>query len=235
MKIIPEAFVKSLMISLVIFYQSILWANPIEKSDKFRILNITHKMKVQIVSNTADDKTEFTVYNQSDNSLAVQTYPPRSVNRKLLMKDSDLWLFTPGIKKAIRVGLDQRLSGEVANGDILRTKFSNDYEFEFAKENEKSQVVYNLTKKTDNATYSKIVYTLNKNDFRPIQADFYAASGKILKTATYQDYKKLSGQTVFTKVTVKDAITNNISTITYSNHAKAKLDSTFFNKESMVD
>ncbi len=208
--------------------------NPLEKSDLFRRLSIDHQVTIKIVQNDSSDESEFTVYNQDTNSLAIQTKPEKSARRKILMKEADLWLFSPGIKKPIRIGLDQRLIGEVSNGDILRTRFAQDYSFkEIGKDSQ--EIKFELLKKADTATYAKIIYFLKPTDLRPIKAEFYTQSGKLLKIAEYSDYKKVGSQTLMTAVNIVDSITKKKSTIQFLNHKKAKFTDIFFNKESIVE
>ena len=45
----------------------------------------------------------------------------------MLMKDYDMWLFTPNIKKPLRISLEQKLTGEVSYGDIAKTNYAEDY------------------------------------------------------------------------------------------------------------
>ena len=150
------------------------------------------------------------------------------------MKDADLWLFSPGIKKPIRIGLDQRLIGEVSNGDILRTRFAQDYSFkEIGKDSQ--EIKFELLKKADTATYAKIIYYLKPADLRPIKAEFYTQSGKLLKIAEYSDYKKVGAQTLMTSVNIVDSITKKKSSIHFLNHKKTKFTNIFFNKESLVE
>ena len=50
------------------------------------------------------------------------------------MTGYDMWIFTPNIKRPVRISLEQKLTGEVANGDIARTNFSEDYTPEIQSE-----------------------------------------------------------------------------------------------------
>jgi len=101
----------------------------VKKADLKRGLgNISHSFVVTITNQ--DDKRE--AYNVSfkdvNASLTVQTEPERARGRKLLMKEYDIWLYTPNIKKPLRISLEQKLTGEVANGDIARTNYAEDYD-----------------------------------------------------------------------------------------------------------
>lgn len=224
-----------LLHTFVALFASVSFANTaIVESDKYRLYSKPHEMKVTITLSDSSEKAIYTVYSTNNDSLAVQIFPERSANRKLLMKEDDLWLYAPGVKKAIRVGLDQRLVGDVANGDILRTRFRQDYT---AKEisSEGGQVTFELTRSSKSAAYSKIIYTLEAGTFKPRKAVFLAPSGKELKTAEYVEFKKIGGETLCSKVLITDAQTKRVSTITYSEFKAKKFDANYFNKDAVVD
>ena len=60
------------------------------------------------------DKSEKSIQEYSvkvrdpETSLVEQVAPVRAQGRKLLMKGFDMWLFTPQVKKAVRIVLQQR-------------------------------------------------------------------------------------------------------------------------------
>jgi len=51
------------------------------------------------------------------------TAPAVDRNQILLMRDRDLWAFLPNLSQPIRLPLSQRLTGQVANGDLARANF----------------------------------------------------------------------------------------------------------------
>lgn len=204
-------------------------------SDRYRFYSQPHVMQVTVKTSAgAVEKAVYKVYSQDQDSLAVQTFPERSADRKLLMKDEDLWLYTPGIKKPIRIGLDQRLVGDVSNGDILRTRFKEDYKAEPLESKDK-EVTYRLLKNSRSATYAEIRYTLDRRTHRPLRAEFYAASGLLLKSAAYRKFRKIGGETLCVEIQIVDAQTQRISTITYEGHRKYEFSDDFFNKDRVVN
>lgn len=214
------------------------WGHPsVKKADLFRTLSFPHSCQISIFDQKANVTSDFILYFQKQDALASQTAPAKAKDRKMLMKGSDIWMFTPNIKRPIRISLDQRLAGDISNGDILSTNFAEDYNAEEIKEpNAPADVlVFMLTKKSDTATYAKIKYFLQRSTLKPIKSIFYAVSGKELKTAQYLDYKKILGQEIFTKVKIQDLAQGQASTITYSNHKKQKFPESFFNKDAVVN
>ncbi len=73
-------------------------------------------------------ETVYKVYSKEGRYSLIETiYPERLLGRKLLMKESSLWLYLPNVHRPTRVSMQQRLTGEVSNGDIARTNFVDDY------------------------------------------------------------------------------------------------------------
>jgi outer membrane lipoprotein-sorting protein len=61
------------------------------------------------------------------NSVVMVTEPASERGQILLMKGRDLWVFMPDVSQPIRLSLSQRLTGQVANGDLARANFAADY------------------------------------------------------------------------------------------------------------
>lgn len=186
-----------------------------------------------------DKETAYKVWSKAPLKSLVETISPaRQKGRKLLMIDSDLWFMTPDIKRATRVSFQQRLTGEVANGDIASVNFSDDYEGTISgSEKIKDQDCWVLDLKAINkrATYKSLKYWVTKDKLLPRRADFYAASGKLLKRATYGKTAEVLGAPRVTTIVIQDAVqTSHESVIEYSNHKREKLDDSMFNKDTLA-
>ena len=57
----------------------------------------------------------------------VVRYVDTDKGQVLLMRGRDLWIYMPNLSQPIRLALSQRLTGQVANGDLARANFSGDY------------------------------------------------------------------------------------------------------------
>lgn len=171
-------------------------------------------------------------------TLVETLFPERLAGRKLLMA-GQLWLYLPTLRRPTRVGAQQRLTGEVANGDIARAKFSVDYSAAF----EKSEKIHGknyyrllLTAKDKTAAYRKVRLWVEEKEFFPLKAEFFALSGKKLKSGEYTEKETVLGTTRMTGLIIKDAIQpSKQSHLKYYNYRKEKLDDRFFNKEALAD
>lgn len=205
------------------------------KSEDFRGLGKQYTMKVKITDVNAgrQQQSEYDVsIKDNTTSLVEQTAPEKAKDRKMLMIKNDLWLYTPDIKKPIRISLAQKLTGEASNGDITKTDFLNDYSPELLEKNQKF-IKLKLSSVNKDTTYAQIIYYISGVDFRPLKAEFLAQSGKQLKTAYYGQFKKIKNKTILTEVKIVDAIRNNkYSVIQYDKFESKKLDDSIFNKAS---
>ncbi len=210
----------------------------VKKADLKRGLgNISHSFKVTI-TNDENKKDVFKVkFKDVNNMLTEQIEPERARGRKMLMKDYDMWLFTPNIKKPIRVSFEQKLTGEVANGDIARTNYAEDYEAKLLgseKINGKDHYKLELIAKNKKVTYGKIEYFVEKKTFFPQSAIFYAISGKALKKAEYKDFSMIKGELRSTKMHIEDYINKNkFSDMITSDHTTENFSESTFNKDRL--
>lgn len=231
-------FVTTAFLSLQVMAVDV--ADIIKKADNFRYIPDDISFTVEVTDKKASEvqNSRYRVFSKGSKYSRVETtFPERQAGRKLLMRDDDLWFYTPDIKRPTRVSMQQKLTGEVANGDIARTNFAEDYNGELKGEEKVNNVaaykIY-LTKKRDGVTYPAIDYWVAKSDFRPLKATFKTDSGKNLKTAIYKDPKKTLGRNILSRMDITSEISKNQQSILiFKNYKKETLDESFFNKESL--
>ena len=212
----------------------------VRKADDARSPQEDFSATVKVVDAQKADKKEssFRVFSKGNHfALVNQTAPDRQVGRKLLMHDHNLWLFNPNIGRPTRISFEQKLTGEVANGDLMRTNFAEDYTPTLKGEESIEGVqTYHLTleAKSKDVTYKSIDYWVTKDKLYPHKALFHALSGKGLKTALFSEFKPVLGKSRTTKVVITDAIeTGRTSTIQYTSFKKETLSESFFNKDHL--
>lgn len=196
-------------------------------------------VKVEDIEDKASVReTEYKVFSKGDHLARIETLAPeRLKGRKLLMRDNDLWLYLPSIKRPTRVSFQQRLTGEVSNGDIARVRFHVDYKAALkghATVDGKTFLKLNLTAKRPDVTYRRIELLVEPQTYRPYRAGFFALSGKLLKTGDFSQPIKVMDREILSRVLIKDAVqTSRQSLLKYGNYQREKLDDSFFNKESL--
>ena len=214
----------------------------VKKADENRLPTGTLSFTATVQDFESGDKaareTRYHVLNKSDDASLVETvFPERAQGRKLLMEGSSLWFYTPDIKRAARVSMQQRLTGEIANGDLVHTNYAGDYDASIkGVESVGGVEAYHLLLKAKrpSVTYSSLEYWVSKKDFLPLKATFYAVSGKVLKTGVFSEPKMILGHKIVTRMLVRDAINpKRYSVMTHSEHQRTRLPASVFSKESL--
>jgi hypothetical protein len=233
-----KVLIASFLISFKLFSAEIDANEIVKKADLRRGLgNISHTFNVTITNQDNKREAYQVSFKDVNASLTNQIEPERARGRKLLMKDYDIWLYTPNIKRPIRISLEQKLTGEVANGDVARTNYAEDYDATILTTEKKgADDVYKLELKAKNkkVTYGRIEYIVAKKDYMPIEATFYALSGKPLKSAEFSDFKQIQGSSRATKMTIRDYLQKaKYSILVFSDHKPQKFDESLFNKDRL--
>ncbi|WP_332671469.1 outer membrane lipoprotein-sorting protein [Aromatoleum sp.] len=158
----------------------------------------------------AGDERKYRILSRGNEDTIVLTVEPASERgQALLMRGRDLWVFMPSVSQPVRLSLAQRLTGQVANGDLARANFSGDYRSVIVGADTLDGVatqVLDLAAVDRSVTYAKVKYWVAQKDARPIQAEFYALSGRLLKTCRYEEFRPLAGQTRPTRLVMEDAL-----------------------------
>lgn len=181
-----------------------LAADLLEEVDKYRNPSESYSMQVRIESSNEKEPASFLVYLKGNNKTLTKVLgPKKNLGRNMLMIGENMWVYVPNIRRSVRVSLSQKLTGEAANGDISRMRWAGDYSHKIEKKNPKEwQLFLEATKK--DLTYAKIRAWIDAKDKRPLKAEFLTLSGKVIKTATYEDYKKMLGMNRPTKIHIVD-------------------------------
>ena len=95
--------------------------------------------------------------------------------------------------------------------------------------------VLDLKAKTKEVTYAAIKYWVAKDGRRPVKAEFYAATGTLLKTGTFDTFKELApGRVLATRLTLVDAIRKDKrSVLDYGEITVRDLPEKYFDKNYM--
>lgn len=171
----------------------------------------------------------------NENTVVMTVQPASERGQILLMKERDLWLFLPRVSQPVRLSLAQRLTGQVANGDIARANFAGDYKPALAGTEtigKDTMYVLDLTANDRKVTYPRVRYWVRRSDYRPHKAEFYSLSNKLLKTCRYEDYRTLAGKPRPARLVMTDALIKDAeSTLVYSEMKLRQLPDQIFTKE----
>jgi outer membrane lipoprotein-sorting protein len=197
----------------------------LENVDEIRAPGEAFTFDIKITLHKNDNKTHelklFTRVKDAKKSLVIYRYPSASRGRVLLMVEDIMWIYIPGAGRPIMISPQQQIMGDVSNADVARVVYNLDYRaesVEFDSLNSAKVFKLFLTAKTNGAAYQSIILWLEEENYNPIKAEFFALSGRLLKTVYYKDYKLILGKKRPTVLEVHDAIKKSEKTIMeYSN------------------
>jgi len=185
----------------------------LEKADQIRFPAQSFEVEVSVTS-FADgkqaDARRYKVLSKGNDNTIVQVLEPASdLGQALLMRGRDLWIFLPSVSQPVRLSLAQRLTGQVANGDLARANFSGDYAPRLLKtelvDGEQTHAL-ELTAVDRSVTYARVLYWVRQANSYPHKAEFYSLSGRLLKTCRYEAFKPLGGRPRPTRLVMQDAL-----------------------------
>lgn len=211
----------------------------VEKADQVRFP--AEGFQVDIVINTlqADKQAEARKYRilskGNENTVVMVTEPAAERGQIILMKGRDLWVFMPEVSQPVRISLAQRLTGQVANGDLARANFAGDYNPKVLRHetiNGENYVVMELTAVDRSVTYQKVVYWVNQKNAWPLKAEFYSLSNRLLKKCSYENFRALAGKVRPTRLVMEDALrSGETSVLEYSEMKLRDLPDKIFTKD----
>lgn len=169
----------------------------VARADEIRNPQADYIVEARVASLRPGEETKEAVYEVwikgRDASVIRTLAPATDRGTSLLMRGRDMWAFLSNVAQPVRISLQQRLLGEVANGDLARVNFSGDYAPRILKRT-KDHYLLKLTARYDNLTYNTIELLVSRIDFRPLRADFFALSGRLLKQCSYEGYGEFGGR-----------------------------------------
>ncbi|HND96967.1 MAG TPA: outer membrane lipoprotein-sorting protein [Plasticicumulans sp.] len=213
----------------------------LEAADQVRFPRSDFEVNVRISSTTPGGETEVRDYQilskGNENTLVITTAPASERGQVLLMRGRDLWVYSPRLSQPVRLPLSQRLTGQVANGDLARANFSGDYNARVLRDEtiqKRKYAVLELTAIDGSVTYSRVLLWVERSGNQPLKAEFYALSGRLLKTAQYLNYTKLDNTVRPTQLVMEDAVKRgDRSVLDYSAMKPRELPNKLFNKDYM--
>lgn len=211
----------------------------VAKADEIRFPRESFQTEIVVQNHSGGepgDMRKFRILSRGNENTIVLTLEPISERgQALLMRGRDLWVFLPNVSQPVRLSLAQRLTGQVANGDLARANFSGDYTPVLAGTETIDGVVANvldLTAVDRGVTYAKVKYWVGEKNGYPLKAEFYALSGRLLKTCRYEDFRELAGRIRPTRLVMEDALKKGeVSILSYSNMVLQDLPERMFTRE----
>jgi outer membrane lipoprotein-sorting protein len=172
-----------------------------------------------MIAHRDDDTTrtyQMKILKNGDDKLRLYFNAPASAKGQEMLRQGDnLWVYMPSIKKAIRLASrDSFQGGDFNNADILRSNLAVDYSVKFSEEEKApdAQIVLDLVSKTPDTSYDKIRLWIDTKSALPVKGQYFAASGKLLRSATFTEVKEFHGVRRPARITMR----NELATKRYS-------------------
>ena len=211
----------------------------VRRADRIRFPEGGFQVDITITTTSPgkeQDVREYRVLSKGNaNAVVLATAPAAERGTVLLMRGDDLWAFLPSVSQPVRLPLSQRLTGQVANGDLARANFAGDYDPQLLRTEAiggTPHFVLELKANRRGVTYPRVLYWVSQQGFRPHRAEFYTASGRLLKKCVYEGFKTLGGAVRPTRLVMEDALRKgDVSVMDYRDLAERELPDKVFTKE----
>ena len=211
----------------------------VEKADLVRLPAEGFQVDVDIATKQSGQDDEIRKYRVlskgNSNTVVMVTEPASERGQIMLMKGRDLWIFMPDVSQPIRIALSQRLTGQVANGDLARANFAADYNPKLLRTETIGTDTYHvleLTAVDRSVTYQKVMYWVRQKDNWPFKAEFYSLSNRLLKTCKYENYQTMEGRARPTRLVMEDAMkSGELSVLEYKSMKLRDLPDKVFTKD----
>ena len=212
----------------------------VERADRIRFPQEGFEVDIDVAThsdNNPADPRRYRVLSSkgNENTVVMVVEPASERGQVMLMRGRDLWIFVPTASQPVRLSLSQRLTGQVANGDLARANFSGDYHPRIVRTDTidgQPYYVLELNAVDRSVTYHRVLYWVHQSTARPLKAEFYSLSDRLQKTARYEDYRQLAGALRPARLVLTDATRENErSVLQYSSMKVRDLPDRMFTKD----
>jgi outer membrane lipoprotein-sorting protein len=131
----------------------------------------------------------YTLKKDPDKMIVLFLDPPNEKGRAILRVGDSMWLHIPNVAKPLRItNVESAVGGVFNNSDILRLDYSVEYDVEKLEEQDDLYLL-SLRAKTKTVAYDKLKMYVDKKSLMPVTVQAFAATGLLVKTLHYKNYK----------------------------------------------
>ncbi|HUJ74345.1 MAG TPA: outer membrane lipoprotein-sorting protein [bacterium] len=173
-------------------------------------------------------------------NIARYAEPPRDAGKLIQMVGNVMWFYDPASKASVRLSPQQRLIGQASNGDAVTVNLALDYKGTVLGEetildaDRKNRVCWHLDLKaaTDEATYGRAEYWIEKQTYYPIKGKLYSDSGRLLKIVYYRRFEKqLGGVRPMEAIFIDGLDPSLVTTMGFSNYRAQDIPEAWFQRD----
>ena len=152
-----------------------------------------------------------------DQAFTEYLSPPREAGTKMLKLNDKLWTYSPQTDRVIQISghmLRQSVMGsDMSYNDMMEDRTMEQiYKASISgseKINNRDHWIIKMEARIKGLPYPKRKAWVDKEYFLPIKEELYAKSGKLLKTSTLSNIKKIKGRWFPSKFKFKDELKRN--------------------------
>lgn len=138
---------------------------------------------------------KFRALKSEDSKIRTWFFEPAAAKgQEMLRVDDNMWVYMPNLKRALRLASRESFQGgDFNNGDVLRVNYVADYLSKLVDSGDPNLYLLDLTAKSKEASYDHIKLWMSKDKQQPAKAEYFAASGKLLRSALFEEVKNFHG------------------------------------------
>ncbi|MCS6937398.1 MAG: outer membrane lipoprotein-sorting protein [Candidatus Bipolaricaulota bacterium] len=176
----------------------------------------------------------------SDKALLEVLAPEDAKGQKILRVGDDVVILFPENCRIVPLSARQNVLGtSFTVADVLRVNLVNDYNAKLlGTERVQDRLAYKLelTAKNDTVPFARILYWADTENFLPLRGEYYTETGRLLRTAIYEERKQLAGALRPSKITIENALEAGTKTVMTTLEMEIKdLPDSIFTKEALLE
>ncbi len=179
-----------------------------------------------------------------DKSLFRIVTPEQEKGTAILRSGKDVWNYLPRVKRTIKVPLSMMsascMGSHFNNDDLVKvTRVTADYDcsisFSGVRDGREVVEITCVPKPRASVVWGKITVVVRRADYLPVSMQCYDEEGKLVRTTTFSEVKKMGGRSLPSRLTVTVAFKPGEKTVvTYHDIAfNVNLSDKLFTQESL--
>jgi len=215
--------------------------------DELMDLNSDGTAKVKITQQKTGEgvKVYESIYylrDRDDAFLIIMTAPDVEKGNGYLKQDDNFWMYRRNTRTFQHINRDESIAGTNATGgDFENKKLTELYEptldeagQEIITETMLGKIPvyqFELTAKTEDVSYPKVVFWVRKDNFLPLKTESYSLSATLMESAYYLKYTRIDGKFMWVKAMFVDEFEKgNKAVVEIENISLQKIDDHVFTK-----
>lgn len=197
------------------------------RAEQQRGLPSAHTFRARVAPELDDDQasgggdsaSRTTLVEVRSNGFAQQLVFVLEPNRGDVMLSTPdvVWLRPRRLHRLTRIPPDLRMFNGASVADVTSIDVRGSYAATLSGPDDQSERYrLDLVATKDGVRYPRAAYWVRREDFRPLQIDFMAASGMVLKTIVYAEFQRVLGRTIPTTLIVRDHVYRDSSVVRMS-------------------